>query len=186
MKTCKRCNVEKPFDLFKKDMRYSAGYSSYCKECHAKATVAWQKANPERLKQYRKDRYNKVRDTLNEQRKKKYTTEGFRPARIKYLYKMTPEKYAEMMLNQNGVCAICGAPPTSRALSIDHDHSCCAATPTCGKCSRGLLCGTCNTALHSIEHKEGWLENSIKYLTEKMDGKPKSLRSNFICDGVDG
>src|SRR4029077_2130187 len=32
-------------------------------------------------------------------------------------------------------------------LAVDHDHNCCPGAHSCGKCIRGILCGTCNSAL---------------------------------------
>jgi len=53
MKICKTCQVELPLDNF-----YKA--ASKCKPCHSAYTIAWQKANPDRVKVYN-NRSNKKR-----------------------------------------------------------------------------------------------------------------------------
>ena len=45
-------------------------------------------------------------------------------------------------------CGICGK---QGRLELDHDHSCCTVSPTCGKCNRGLLCRGCNSRLSYLE-----------------------------------
>lgn len=63
-------------------------------------------------------------------------------------YKMTPQEYWALYEAQGGVCACCTrANGKTKRLSVDHDHKCCPTTPTCGKCTRGLLCGPCNRLL---------------------------------------
>ena len=49
---------------------------------------------------------------------------------------LTADQYDELLARQAGVCAICGKPPKTRRLHVDHDH----ATQRV----RGLLCFVCN------------------------------------------
>lgn len=63
-------------------------------------------------------------------------------------YERLCERYGE-------VCWICGTPPKSRRLHIDHDHK-------TGKV-RGLLCFRCNNALPSWVTQK-WLTSAKIYL----------------------
>ena len=59
-------------------------------------------------------------------------------ARLKR-YGLTPQDYMKRLKAQGGVCAICGNPPKTQRLSVDHDHK--------SKRVRGLLCFRCNRYL---------------------------------------
>ena len=65
------------------------------------------------------------------------------------------DRYAEMLRAQNGGCAICGNPPKTRRLDVDHDHR-------TGRV-RGLLCHRCNRALPSWV-SGAWLLKALEYL----------------------
>lgn len=62
---------------------------------------------------------------------------------LKYRYKLTYDDYLSLIAKQGGKCVSCGREP--RRWYVDHDHRCCPKTPTCGKCTRGLVCNGCNT-----------------------------------------
>ena len=71
-------------------------------------------------------------------------------------YDLTPHQYAEMLLNQNGGCAICGAVPTDRPLSVDHSHHTDKV--------RGLLCSRCNSGIGFFKDNPNLLRNAVNYL----------------------
>ena len=59
-------------------------------------------------------------------------------------YNLSPADYAEMVVTQGGVCAICEEPPKpGKVLAVDHDHA-------TGKI-RQLLCNACNVRVGHIE-----------------------------------
>jgi hypothetical protein len=60
-----------------------------------------------------------------------------------------------MLDAQNYACAMCFASfEEGQPVFIDHDHACCPdEKSSCGKCVRGLLELSCNTALGHIERR---------------------------------
>lgn len=74
---------------------------------------------------------------------------------LKSRYGITPEKFEEMSLAQNNVCAICGQ-SYYLTLHIDHCH-------TTGKI-RGLLCNNCNRGLGHFKDNMELLKKAYKYL----------------------
>ena len=68
---------------------------------------------------------------------------------------VTVEDYDRLLAAQGGGCAICGNPPKTRRLDVDHDHR-------TGKV-RGLLCHRCNRALPAWLTAT-WLWKALNYL----------------------
>lgn len=88
---------------------------------------------------------------------------------LKTLYGLTPEAFDQLLLTQEGRCAICGTDdPTDNKGAInwhvDHDHSCCPRKGSCGKCIRGLLCGRCNIGLGGFRDDPVVLANAAQYV----------------------
>jgi hypothetical protein len=83
---------------------------------------------------------------------------------FKRTYGITVTEYNEILLSQQGVCAICSKPETSidhrtkqiRNLAVDHCHS-------SGKV-RGLLCSRCNVAMGQLKDDITVLQSAISYL----------------------
>lgn len=70
--------------------------------------------------------------------------EGMCPAHFKTasLYRLSVIQYIQLIADG---CAICGS---STRISVDHDHGCCPDKGgTCGECTRGPLCFSCNVGL---------------------------------------
>ena len=167
-KRCRRCGETKAAADMKADGRNRDGFSAFCKACHQAATVAWQQANPDRVNKTRRERHDRNRDEINAARRAGYDGEKSRWRNIRRLYGLSRAAYEQLSADQGDACAICRAPAAglSRPLAVDHDHSCCATTPTCGRCVRGLLCHACNVALNAVERGPEWIRNALAYLGE--------------------
>lgn len=74
---------------------------------------------------------------------------------------LSMEQFDAMLTAQLGVCAICAQPGK---LNIDHDHSCCPGSYSCGKCVRGLLCDDCNRGLGIFRDDPQLLDSAKRYL----------------------
>lgn len=115
------------------------------KESEKARSIKWRKDNPEWYAAYVKRNREKLRS-----------------ASRKFEYRITPEQYEEKKIKQGGVCAVCKK--ESDPLVVDHDHSCCSQRKTCGKCTRGLLCRSCNTFIGLAQDSPEILSNAIEYL----------------------
>lgn len=81
-------------------------------------------------------------------------------------YGITLDDYESLLVAQNYKCAICFA-SVSGAMHIDHDHECCDGPRSCGKCIRGLLCGSCNSGLGYMKDNTSILMSAIAYLEKQ-------------------
>lgn len=81
-----------------------------------------------------------------------------RNRKLQKAYGITQQDYVLMLVQQNGVCAICGSNNNGKALHIDHDHK-------TGKV-RALLCAFCNHGLGYIENSI-WIKKAQSYLNQK-------------------
>ena len=100
------------------------------REHYIRRAAEYQRANPDRVaaasRRYRARNPGKRRDTI-----------------LRYRYKLSLAEYERMREQQEGRCKSCGT--LAARLYVDHDHGCCPRMPTCGQCTRGLVCNGCNT-----------------------------------------
>lgn len=73
----------------------------------------------------------------------KFWTVRCRPCRTAHAHGVTVASILETQGAARPECAACGSLDD---LKVDHDHACCPAGRSCGKCVRGYLCHECNTA----------------------------------------
>lgn len=92
------------------------------------------------------------------------TPESRYARQLRFTYGLDTNDYDRLLAEQGGSCAICDRPCASgRRLAVDHDHACCP-TRSCGKCVRGLLCGTCNRSLGGFRDDPELLLRAVAYL----------------------
>ena len=131
----------------------------------------YRKANPEKIREIQRRSNAKRRldpeisETIRnyQSRYREANAETLRHKERERKFGINSETYAQMLQNQNGVCAICGNPETAtrlgvvRALSVDHCH-------TTGRI-RGLLCSDCNTGIGKLKDDTKILQSAIRYLS---------------------
>lgn len=88
-----------------------------------------------------------------------------RELRLRATYNISMERYASMLMEQDGGCALCGGVNASgRELAVDHDHACCAGPKSCGRCVRALLCSGCNFGIGSLRDDPELLIKAAEYI----------------------
>lgn len=154
LKTCIDCKQAKPLDEFPKG-EGAHGKHAYCKPCNVARVKAWRIKNKERVEAYEKDPINRRRAS-DVQRRRRIVSYG-----------LTPERVAEILLEQGGACAGCGRLPQGRRkhLSIDHCHDTGVV--------RGLLCDDCNKALGFVHDSVEVLLALVAYLERAREGEPE-------------
>jgi Recombination endonuclease VII len=126
----------------------------YKKSTKGKATRrAWDKAHP-RSTEHRRVEHLKARATVAGREAHRRSN---RKSRLKREYGMTPEEWDALLIEQNGVCAICReAPSRDNSLGVDHCHV--------TNRRRGLLCRCCNLALGNMRDNAARLRAGADYL----------------------
>jgi hypothetical protein len=106
------------------------------------------------------DKLRKLKKSWNERNKDKCYEHAYRSQLKKY--GLTEDSYAELLRNQNNVCAICHKEcQVYRRLCVDHDHETGVV--------RGLLCNHCNSGLGKFFHDKNLLAKGIEYLNITID-----------------
>lgn len=115
-----------------------------------------------------RDRYGKKWRSENRKLHHKYTKKWrsksgrqIKNYSLKLKYGISIEEYDNLLLKQNGKCAICETVKNSvnRALAVDHNHK--------TNRVRGLLCDKCNDGIGRFNDSVELLEKAKKYLKEE-------------------
>ncbi|WDZ82593.1 endonuclease VII domain-containing protein [Micromonospora cathayae] len=124
-KFCADCGTVKSLADFPRNRSDSTGYATYCKPCHNTRT-------------------REVKERLYG---------GNREYHLRRRYGIGRREFDELLAEQGGVCAICGA---SGPQYVDHDHR--------TGWVRGILCFNCNGGLGQFRDDQSRLAGAITYL----------------------
>lgn len=173
-KTCTKCSTPKDLDQYPRNRASKDGRHSYCKTCMNAQKKARYEANPAVFKarsaRTRETQDPEVRRSIQRawraanpdkdraHRNKELRSPALRERQLRTKFGITPADYERMHAAQNGLCAVCKAPPPQgrRYLAVDHNHTTGAV--------RGLLCDACNTALGLAADSSERLKNLAIYL----------------------
>ena len=121
-------------------------------------------------------------------RRRKYHREYWRMnrsrmARLKSRYRLTQARFAQLLALQDWSCGVCrvllDSIPVNK-IHIDHDHACCGHPGAlCGRCTRGIVCASCNARIGQYEAGEyaaGGYPASITEAIERYLADPPAQR----------
>jgi hypothetical protein len=167
-KLCINCNKMKDLEDFGIRRAEKDGLHYYCKKCHKEKSAQYRKDNPDSTRQcvsnYRKQNPEKVKDS-----------------QLRTKYGISLDKRNEMIDNQGGKCLLCDVEFSEKwdeRPGVDHDHTCCPGSSTCGKCIRGILCLRCNAWLGRFEDKPEMFIKALDYLRNN-DHRRKGIEA--VC-----
>lgn len=168
---CVVCNTLSPLENF-------YGTRRACKPCVKRRSLAWNQSHSQLVRdrhvvrnarpeiiEAKKIKYHANRDALLRVRRDRPADEKRAQSRRGKLkrYGITEHDYSRMLMEQGGVCRICGVDRSQRKwdryLFIDHDHS--------TKKVRGLLCHHCNAGLGHFKDDATLLTKAMRYLNEQ-------------------
>lgn len=148
-KTCSTCKVEKGVAEFFRDRHTADGYCYSCKSCMGVFHRRFLQARPT------------------------YAAAKMHKASLAR-FGMTPAEYQQILDWQNGVCCICGEPPTTKRLAVDHDHQ-------TGE-SRNLLCSACNTAIGLFREDPARLRAAADYIDAWKDTDLAAVEKRLLSE----
>ncbi len=169
-KMCKSCMLIRAREYYQRNAKEKRGYYWEYKE----ARLLYQKIHNQEpgVKRRRKEYYRKY------SQEHKVDPKRLRHNKLISQYHITLKEYNNILVMQNGACAICNKAETSRSksgtiksLSVDHDHNCCCGEKTCGRCIRGLICDKCNQLLSRANDSIEILQSAITYLEKYEQNK---------------
>lgn len=153
MKTCAKCQIDKPLCEFGVDRSSADSRARSCKLCTAARSREVYAANPASRQRSVAKRREADPVAYRISRQKEH---------LKQKYGLTLEMIARMKAEQAGACAICRR---EVKLIVDHNH-------TTGKV-RSLLCQRCNVGIGYFEESPILLQRALDYVIPAPPQMPR-------------
>lgn len=160
-KICARCKKEKLLEEYHNSSKSLDGKQPICKECKKDYNKQYKIDNALKWNEYMIAYYKSTEERTN--KRNTYAREYHNNNYFLHTYGITNEQYTEILIQQNGKCAVCLKEETAvskegkiKRLSVDHNH-------TTG-IIRGLLCSGCNTGLGMLKEDIEIVESLILYI----------------------
>lgn len=107
---------------------------------------------------------HRTKEAKQAAKKRLENRDKYRHGHLMRKFGISNERYIAMLLEQKGVCAICGNPETEideesgrvAELQVDHNHT--------TKAVRSLLCLGCNTGIGNMKEDVERMKSAIRYL----------------------
>ena len=169
MRKCYRCENWVSLESFGKDNTRKDGLHPYCKNCRSQENKRYIEENPVarekrrvRSKKWKEENPERYKELISKWKidNKEQKALLDKKSQLWSHYRLTIDDYLNIFDRQKGMCAIC---KNRKRLYVDHDHSCCAGSLTCGRCVRGLICQKCNMMMHYIDECPDLFESAFKY-----------------------
>jgi len=152
-------------------------HATYQKEytIKRKATKAVYDHSRVAVKRKKKSAYDREYRKNHKVEKNAYALEWYRQhpnevrnTRLMSTFKMSASEWDAKLALQGRKCAICrtGIPGGIGTWHTDHNHNCCSGIKSCGKCVRGLLCHSCNSAIGKLKDSPELLRAAASYIEE--------------------
>lgn len=182
MKYCNVCGVDNVSTPFVRNR-------NQCKECNKKKSKQWRKDNPDKAraanrswKQRHPERVKELAVKWNAANKDKLKAEKARN-HLRRKYNLSNEAFSSLLTEQSNRCKICNREFNFLIKSlkphVDHNHSCCSMRKTCGKCTRGLLCGTCNSAIGLLNDDPDLIQKASEYVRSYSRPNTNSQKDDY-------
>lgn len=133
-----------------------------CSPCAVERVRQWRINNPGRREKYKPEHGQRFLRWVRRNKERAFVIQ--KRHKLNKRFGITIKDYEDMLIKQEGKCAICGELPVKRRHAVDHDHN-------TGKV-RGLLCWRCNRTIGALNDDPVLIRKAAEYLEQHSAPTP--------------